>query len=105
MVVAALLAATVAFAGTQFDYSSGNGVIGAGGHSTGFDARDYNRVYHASGYIWAIEYTDTSGNIYGFVQNANNPTSNPNPIGYGRTWCASQNDNSNVTYTCQTTHT
>jgi hypothetical protein len=101
-IIAALVAATVALASTQFNYDSGAAAIGSGLSTTGYDYRDYNRVYHAVNYTWDVAYQDSQGSIFGQEVDASNPTWQ-HSTAYGKSLCESISDNSGVTYTCQTT--
>jgi len=90
-------------AGTQFNYAQG--FNGAGGFysTSGFAPRDYNQVWHASGYYWQVFYTDPGGTLSGLERSSNNPTRWPGSISYGKAWCYNESDNSGVQWTCQTT--
>lgn len=97
-----VLPPAVAFAGTQYNYAQGYNQPTLYWR-TGYDAHDYNRVWHQYGPTWEVFYQTTDGGIYGDVENSNNPTSWPNPIGYAEAWCHNINDSSGVLWTCQTT--
>jgi hypothetical protein len=81
------------------------GTFGVGGvfSTTGFNHRHFNRVYHASGYTWCVWYGLTDGSIVAQLCNTANPTVWNGEIGYAKAQCHNTNDNSGVTWTCQTT--
>ncbi len=81
------------------------GVYGVGGvfSTAGFDHRHFNRVWHASGYTWCVWYRLTDGSIVAQRCNTSNPTEWGGEIGYAKAQCHNTNDNSGVTWICQTT--
>jgi hypothetical protein len=103
LVLLALIPPGVAYASTVVTYAQG--IFGVGGvyHTTGFAARDFNRVYHANGYYWQVLYQHTDGSTSGYASGFTNPTIWPNPDGYAKAFCANGSDDSGVTWTCQTT--
>lgn len=93
----------VALAATQFNYAQGVNGVGGTFATSGEANRNYNRVYHQSGKFWWVWYLH--GSSLTCVQfNSSNPTSCPNPsstVAYAK--CSNDDDNSGVTWTCQTT--
>jgi hypothetical protein len=78
------------------------GVFGT--YNPAFRDRAFNRVYHQYGYDWYVYYCHTDGvcNIgvnYGYV----NPLYANGGVTNGKAICSNVDDNSNVTWTCQTT--
>ena len=65
--------------------------------------RDYNQVWHQSGRTWTVLYHLTDGSDTAIRTDSNNPTRWGGHIGYADAWCNNVNDNSFVTWTCQTT--
>lgn len=87
----------------QITYASGTGGVGATYRTTGFNHRDYNQVWHQSGRTWDFAYLLTDGSLTGYVINTNNPTRWGGEIGYAKSTAVNYDDNSGVTWTCQTT--
>lgn len=97
-----LVPPTVAWAG-QINYASGTNGVGGTFPTSGEAVRSYNQVWHQSGYYWWVWYLHGSSQT-GLVYDNANPTKYPGgsgTIAYAK--CSNQNDNSGVTWTCQTT--
>jgi hypothetical protein len=94
----------IAYAGTQITYATGTAGVGGTFKVGNFTGRDYNQVWHQSGKTWTVLYHLTDGSAVAIVTDSSNPTRWPNHIGYADAWCNNVNDNSFVTWTCQTTH-
>ena len=93
---------TVAWAG-QFNYAQDTNRVGVTFSTTGETTRSYNQVWHASGYYWWVWYLHGSSQT-GLVYDNANPTKYPYASsGSVFAKCANQNDDSGVTWTCQTT--
>src|SRR2546429_3511220 len=88
-----LIPTTLAYAGTNLNYAQG--YYGAGGSfsTPGFGPRDYNRVWHQSGYEWWVYYAHTNGDVICFRDNTSNPTSCPYSNSYAKSWCSNITDN------------
>lgn len=71
--------------------------------TSGFNHRDYNQVWHQAGKNWTVFYELTDGTAVAVVINTDNPTRWGGEIGYAKAKCNNVNDNSFVTWTCQTT--
>ena len=92
----------VAWAG-QINYASGTNGVGGTFPTSGEALRSYNQVWHQSGYYWWVWYLHGSSQT-GLVYDSSNPTKYPggsSTIAYAK--CSNQDDNSGVTWTCQTT--
>jgi len=101
--LAVLIPPVTAYAATQFTYASGAYGVGGVYHTTGYNPRQYNQVWHKSGKSWEVWY-DTGNNAYCVVYNSSNPTRCGNPISYdARAEAWNLDDNSGVTWTAQTT--
>lgn len=104
-VVFVLLPVAAAYAATQQTYATGQNGVGGVVYTTSpkYADRNYNQVWHASGYSWTVWYQDTGGSIYCNVTNNTNPTK-CNSFSASK-WALAQNnnDNSSVTWTAQTT--
>lgn len=108
-VLVAALPPVVAYASVVTTYRQSVNEPGGQWHTSTYDYRDFNRVYHQSGYTWGTSYCWYAPNndcTYYYYSSAN-PTVDP----YGSTspytaqaWCENLNDNSGVNWTCQTTH-
>jgi hypothetical protein len=107
VLVATLAISGVAYAGTVYQYSSGVYGAGTAAWTSGYDPRDFNRVYHQAGNTWQVWYNLNGGSAYwGFTTSNVNPTQMGSsvPSGhYAQAVCANVNDNSGVIWTCQTT--
>jgi hypothetical protein len=97
-----VLPPTIALAATQFTYAQGS--FGSGGifHTTGQDQRNYNQCFHQKGKEWYVYYVHGT-DVNGFVDNTDNPTQWPEAIGYAYSYSKNINDDSGVTWTCETT--
>lgn len=93
----------IAYAGTQITYAQGVNGLGGYFHTVGYDNREYNRVWHQPGYKWEVFYASTAGGIYCVIQNTLNPTTCPADSPYKKSYCHNISDNSDITWTCQTT--
>jgi hypothetical protein len=98
-----LLPPATAYASTIFTYAQGVGGVGGVFHTTGFAQRDLNRVYHNEGRTWTVCYQKQDLTLHGCVTNSLNPTVQNNNTSYDMSRCVNVNDNSLVTWTCQTT--
>jgi hypothetical protein len=98
------LPASSAVAGQDFQYATG--VLGVGAYywTSGFDNRSYNRAWHQPGYTWSVWYADTNGFTSCSVQSNTNPTRCETNGSYKQSWCHNVNDNSDVTWSCNSTH-
>lgn len=104
-VVLVVMPVGVAYAATQQTYATGqNGVSGVV-YTTNpeYANRNYNQVWHHSGYSWTVWYEDTAGYVYCNVTNTNNPTKCGSFSAYKWTLAQNVNDNSGTTWTAQTT--
>lgn len=93
----------VALAATQFNYAQGVNGVGGTFATSGEADRNHNRVWHQAGKSWWVWYLH-NGSLTGLVFNSSNPTEYPSPsstVAYSK--CSNSNDNSGVTWTCQTT--
>ncbi|MDH5282239.1 MAG: hypothetical protein OEW52_14050 [Thermoleophilia bacterium] len=93
----------VALAATQFNYAQGTNGVGGTYQTTGEDNRSYNQVWHQAGKSWWVWYLHGSSQTC-LKFNSSNPTKCPDPsatIAYSK--CSNYDDNSGVTWTCQTT--
>ena len=99
----ALIPPVAAWAGTQITYAQGTNGVGGTYSTTGYAPRDYNQVWHTSGYFWQVYYTDTAGYAHGWYRSSANPTRWPGSISYGKAKCYNEDDNSFAQWTCQTT--
>lgn len=95
-----VLPATIAWA-SQIDYASGTNQTGGAWSTSGQTSRGYNQVWHQSGKYWWVYY---DGGNYGQTYDNANPTRyGGGSGGSAYSVCANDNDNSGVTWTCQTT--
>ncbi len=93
----------VAIAATQFNYAQGVNGVGGTFATSGEADRNHNQVWHQSGKYWWVWYLHGSSQT-GLVFNSSNPTKYPSPsstVAYAK--CSNSDDNSGVTWTCQTT--
>jgi hypothetical protein len=104
-----ILPPAVAYASTVQTYRQSSNEVGGQWHTTSpeFANRDFDRVYHASGYDWGLAYC---------ITNESNCTQynfgNTNPFYYmggagasdSSAWCYNVDDNSGVGWTCQSTY-
>jgi hypothetical protein len=98
-----LIPPTVAYGSTIFTYAQGYGGVGGVYGTTGYAARDFNRVYHQAGYYWNPFYCRTDGSCFGGTSGSSNPTYANGGASYAKAYCHNQTDNSGVLWTCQTT--
>lgn len=107
-VLVAALPPAVAYASTVTTYRQSVDEPGGQWHTSTYQVRDFNRVYHQSGYTWGTSYCFSSpiSDCLTYYYSSANPTVDP----YGSTspytaqaWCENLNDNSGVNWTCQTT--
>lgn len=104
LVAALVLAVPGAAHLSQYTYAQG--VNGAGGTypgSSAFNHRDYNQVWHQAGKLWIVYYLLSNNDFAGLAGNTDNPTRWGGEIGYGSPKCRNDDDNSGVTWTCQST--
>lgn len=80
------------------------GVFGTynGGGGPEYANREWNRTYHQAGYYWNLFYCDLS-TCFGGNTDANNPTYASGGASGSKSLCHNMDDNSGVTWTCQTT--
>src|SRR5215218_20818 len=97
-----LIPPSVAYAATWFNYAQGTNGVGGTFATTGFAPRDGNRVWHQAGYSWWVWYQHTDNSLGCIKFNDSNPTACYNPDGYAKSKCSNSDDNSGVTWTCQT---
>lgn len=96
----------IAYAWSALIYAQGNSFQGGGiFHTQGYAPRNYDIAWHQPGYKWVVYYEDTSGDTHppGGFYSTDNPTRIDTNVSYDSAWCQNVNDNSGVTWTCQTT--
>lgn len=71
--------------------------------SPAYASRSWDRTYHQAGRYWNLFYCPTSGGCFGGNTDANNPTYASGGAVYAKSLCHNIDDNSGVTWTCQTT--
>lgn len=104
-----LVPPTIASGGTVFGYAQGFDTVGGVWCTTGFagncggSPRDFNRVYHQQGTTWNPFYC-WNGNCFGGTSGQQNPIYANGSASYAAAYCHNMNDNSNVMWTCQSTH-
>ena len=98
-----LIPPLVAYAGTWFNYAQGTNGVGGTFATTGFAPRDDNRVWHQAGSSWWIWYLHTDDTLNCIRFNDSNPTECYHSDSYAKSKCSNGDDNSGVTWTCQTT--
>ena len=88
----------------QIDYATGTNGVGGTFATSGETTRAYNQVWHQSGKSWWVWYLHGSSQT-GVVFNSSNPTKyNGASSGAVFAKCSNSDDNSGVTWTCQTTN-
>lgn len=85
----------------QINYASNTNHAGGAWSTAGQTSRAYNQVWHQGGYYWWVYYV--GGNNGSTYDNANPTRFNGGSGGAAYAVCANDNDNSGVTWTCQTT--
>lgn len=98
-----VLPPAVAFA-AQITYASGTNGVGGTFATSGEPVRGYNQVWHQAGRSWWVWYLHGS-TLTGLVFNSSNPTKyngGSGTVAYAK--CSNSDDNSGVTWTCQTTN-
>ena len=98
-----VLPPAVAFA-AQITYASGTNGVGGTFATSGEAVRGYNQVWHQAGRYWWVWYLHGSTQT-GLVFNSSNPTKyngGSGTVAYAK--CSNSDDNSGVTWTCQTTN-
>lgn len=74
-----------------------------GGEGPAYASRSWNRTWHSQGYYWNLFYCPTSGTCFGGNTDALNPTYASGGAVYAKSLCHNMDDNSGVTWTCETT--
>lgn len=88
----------------QITYASGTNGVGGTFATSGEAVRGYNQVWHQAGRSWWVWYLRGSTQT-GLVFNSSNPTKyngGSGTVAYAK--CSNSNDDSGVTWTCQTTN-
>ena len=88
----------------QITYASGTNGVGGTFATSGEAVRGYNQVWHQAGRSWWVWYLHGSSQT-GLVFNSSNPTKyngGSGTVAYAK--CSNSDDNSGVTWTCQTTN-
>lgn len=88
-----------------FTYAQGVNGVGGVYWTAGYAPRDFNRVYHQSGTEWTLYYCHTDFTCTTTYSGNVNPLVDQRNQGYAQAYCENDNDDSFVTWTCQTTRT
>lgn len=72
--------------------------------TSGWNSRDFNRVFHQQGTLWSVYYIRTDDSIAGYELSSENPTVSNADIAYAKARCHNHNDMSGVMWTCETTN-
>lgn len=104
ILVAVAIPATALAWSSVVTYASDKGYAGFEFGTSGYGPRAWNRVYHQQGALWDLTYCPVSGSCSAwYVGHGENPTVDPRNNGYAQAWCYNINDDTGVTWTCQTT--
>lgn len=99
---ASLVFVAAALASTTFTYAQGQDGVGGRFQTTGYDTRDFNKVWHHAGELWGLYYCSPSQCQLNEVTGTANPTQDSSNYSNGMSICHNHNDNSTVIWTCQT---